>query len=715
VSRAFDRLDPALQYQIAYGLGFHDLRPVQEMAVDAILDGANAVILAPTAGGKTEAAFFPLLSMALAGNWPAPSILYVTPIKALINNQEERLTHLTGLVGRRAFKWHGDVADSRRRAFLREPADVLLTTPESLEAMLISRRVSNEAMFGNLRAVVIDEVHAFAGDDRGGHLSSVLERISRFAGRDLQRVGLSATVGNPPTILDWMQGSSGREKRLVDPPRPSGAPQVELDFVGTLTNAALVIEKLHPGKKRLVFADSRRKVESLGRALDERGVRAFVMHSSLSAAERSLAEREFAEGRNCVIVATSAMELGIDVGDLDHVLQIDSPRTVASFLQRMGRTGRRPGATPNCTFLCTEPEHVLQAAALIELQRAGFVEPVVPVTDGAHLLAHQLLAISLQEGGVSRAEFARWLAGSAILQNLDSKDLDQVLEHMLSESFVVEVDGRICFGPHAERLYGAKNFLELYAVFETSQDFKVFHGRNEIGELSPLWVAQKGQVGSEFTLGGKPWMVRAVEHARRRIDVTRGQRGGSIGWVGRPLALGFELCQQIGALLRGEGRPAGWTDRAMSQIEEQRDAFAAVPADGIERTGSSFRWHTFAGAGANMVLAALIEEELGATATYDNLSIGMPSAADGGHRLPHSTAARALQRGANLSAADVARLGRGLDPELLGKFAPCLPPTLRSRVLATRLLDLHALARVGTPGLLEGADPSTPRTGGRDP
>ena len=145
MSRAFDRLDPALQYQIAYGLGFRDLRPVQELSIDAILNGHNVVILAPTAGGKTEAAFFPLLSRALEDHWSAPSILYLTPIKALINNQEERLTHLTGLVGRRAFKWHGDVGASKRKAFLHEPADVLLTTPESLETFLLISIASSDS------------------------------------------------------------------------------------------------------------------------------------------------------------------------------------------------------------------------------------------------------------------------------------------------------------------------------------------------------------------------------------------------------------------------------------------------------------------------------------------------------------------------------------------------------------------------------------------
>lgn len=690
MSKAFDRLDPALQYQVAYGLGFRDLRPVQELTIDAILDGANVVVLAPTAGGKTEAAFFPLLSTAIKENWNAPSILYLTPIKALINNQEQRLTHLTALVGRRAFKWHGDVSASQRKAFLREPADVLLTTPESLEAMLISKHVSSELVFNNLRAVVIDEVHAFAGDDRGGHLSSVLERVQRYAKRDLQRIGLSATVGNPSTILDWMQGSSSRSKRIVDPPKPPSNPHVELDFVGNVANAAQVIEQLHPGKKRLVFADSRKMVEELGRALGERGVRTFVMHSSLSMAERTLAEREFAEGKNCVVVATSAMELGIDIGDLDHVLQINSPRTVASFLQRMGRTGRRAGTSPNCTFLCTEPDKLLQAAALIELQREGFIEHVRPSIGSGHLVAHQILAICLQESAILRQDLIEWIRGSAALQQIQQTDIDELLAHMLRESLLVEDEGHLVFGPEAERLYGAANFLEMYAVFETSRDYLVVHGRSEIGSLAPLWVAQKGHIGTEFTLSGKAWEIRAVDHKSRRIDVAHGKRGGTIGWISGPLALSYQLCQKMQQLLTTDNRPPGWTDRTSQKIELQRDDYAGVPTDGITIDA----WHTYAGAGANSVFGWILEQITGTTARFDNFQIELP-AAGGSHDLQAVHLVRKmLERAAALTDGDRTAIGQTLDPDLLGKFRACLPPRMVQSVLATKLLDFHSVEQV---------------------
>ena len=290
MSAAFDRLSPALQYQIVNGLGFQNLRPVQELAIAPVLDGKNVVVLAPTAGGKTEAAFFPLLSQMDTQDWRPVSVVYVAPIRALLNNQEARVERYAGLIGRRAFKWHGDVTTGRKNAFLNDPADILLTTPESLEVMLMSARVPTERVFANLRAVVIDEIHAFAGDDRGGHLSALLERLSRFCHKDIQRIGLSATVGNPEAILQWASGSSQRAGEVLRAPATGIAPRLSLDFVGSEENAAHVVAQLHPGKKRLVFVDSRRGVEAMGKNLRALGVDAFVTHSSLSLDERRMAE-----------------------------------------------------------------------------------------------------------------------------------------------------------------------------------------------------------------------------------------------------------------------------------------------------------------------------------------------------------------------------------------------------------------------------------------
>ncbi len=285
-------------------------------------------------------------------DWSGLSLLYVTPLRALLNNLEPRLAGYAGWLGRRVGLWHGDVGASARRAMLADPPEVLLTTPESIEAMLVSTHVDHRALFTHLRAVVVDELHAFAGDDRGWHLLAVLERVQRLAGHRIQRVGLSATVGNPDERLAWLAGAIPPARaEVVAPdlagPSGPGSADVTLDYVGTVANAATVIAALHGGEKRLVFCDSRAQAEALALALREPAITTFVSHSSLSAEERRRSEQAFAEARDCVVVATSTLELGIDVGDLDRVIQLDAPRTVASFLQRLGRTGRRPGTTRN--------------------------------------------------------------------------------------------------------------------------------------------------------------------------------------------------------------------------------------------------------------------------------------------------------------------------------------------------------------------------------
>ena len=336
-------LHPTLAHHLVSTLGWTKLRPLQQAAIAPVAAGQDALLLAPTAGGKTEAAAFPVLSRMAAEGWTGLSALYLCPLKALLNNLLPRLETYGGWTGRRVALWHGDTADSRRRAILAGPPDLLLTTPESLESMLVSANVDHRRLFADLQVVVVDEVHAFGSGDRGWHLLAVLERLTRLCGRPLQRVGLSATVGNPDALLHWLQGSSAgkrpgmvvaaeaKQGRVELSPGPFGNNQtdpeldIHLDYVGTVENAAKVIAALHRGEKRLVFCDSKRLVELLGADLRARGITAHLVHASLSLDERRRAEQAFAEGRDCVIVSTSALELGVDVGDLDRVIQVNSP------------------------------------------------------------------------------------------------------------------------------------------------------------------------------------------------------------------------------------------------------------------------------------------------------------------------------------------------------------------------------------------------------
>ncbi|MFC6930673.1 DEAD/DEAH box helicase [Actinomadura yumaensis] len=373
------RLHPTLAYHLSATLGWKRLRPLQEQALRQLNTDSDALLVAPTAGGKTEAVLFPMLTAMDHQGWTGLSVIYVCPLKALLNNLEPRMRRYADWLGRTVGVWHGDISSSRRQVMMRDPPDILLTTPESLESMLISTGVDHRRLLADVRTVVVDEVHAFAKDDRGWHLVCVLERIAHMVGRPLQRVGLSATVGDPSGLLSWLQGSAERPGRVVASTAEADiAPDVELDRVGTLANAAKVIASLHHGQKRLVFCDSRRIVEELGETLRGLGVTVFLSHASLSVDERRRAEDAFSQSSDCVIVSTSTLELGIDVGDLDRIIQINAPWSVSSFLQRLGRTGRRPGQVRNCLLLALTEEDLLVAAGLLQLWSTGYVESALP-------------------------------------------------------------------------------------------------------------------------------------------------------------------------------------------------------------------------------------------------------------------------------------------------------------------------------------------------
>lgn len=606
-----DRLDPVVLHHIVNTLGWPDLRPLQRSAIAPLMDGEDAVLLAPTAGGKTEAACFPILSAMTGGRWTGVSVLYLCPLKALLNNLAPRIDSYAQWVGRRAALWHGDVPESQRRRIRADPPDILLTTPESLEAMLIGVKTDHAHLLGQVRAVIVDEVHAFAGDDRGWHLLAVLERLERVTGHPIQRIGLSATVGNPDHLLSWLQGAGTgkRDGRVVAPEVAASSPsgEVELDYVGSLENAAKLIATLHRGEKRLVFCDSRRQVEQLGAALRARGVTVFLSHASLAMEERTRSEQAFAEARDCVIVATSTLELGIDVGDLDRVIQIDSPRAVASFLQRIGRTGRRAGSTRNCLFLATRKEALLQAAGLLLLWGRGWVEPVIPPPEPRHLVAQQLLAVTLQQLKIGDQIWPEEWNG---LPPFD-RSATPILRHLVTEGLLSEDGGLLFIGPEAERRFGRRHFIELTASFTAAPQFTVLAGRQEIGQADTSVLTEQRDGPRLLLLSGRSWRVNFIDWTRKRVFVEPADRGGVAKWTANGISgLSFALTCAMREVLLGADPPVSLTRRAQTCLAEWREEEApgVVHPGGtlITRVGDDVRWWTWAGYRANATLAATL-------------------------------------------------------------------------------------------------------------
>ncbi len=677
-----DLLHPVIQHHLVNTLGWPTLRPLQTSAAAPVCSGVDCLLLAPTAGGKTEAAVFPLLTRMASEGWTGTSVLYVCPLRALLNNLHPRLTSYADWLGRTVQVWHGDVGPTDRRRILRDRPDILLTTPESLEAMLVSTKVDSREAFADLRAVVIDEVHAFAADDRGWHLLFVLERLTRLAGRPLQRIGLSATVGNPDELLRWLQGSgTDRPRRTIaaEVAAPTET-KVMLDHVGTVDNAASVISSLHRGEKRLVFVDSRRRAEELGAALRSRAVETYLSHSSLSAAERRRSEVAFAEARDCVIVATSTLELGVDVGDLDRVIQLNAPSTVASFLQRLGRTGRRPGCAQNCLFLCLEHDDVLHAAGLLLRWSQGWVEPVVPPPSPRHIVAQQLLALALQERTVGVRTWPQCWNGLGPM----TTDGPEVLQHLISSGYL-ETDGDLAFiGPESERRFGRRHFSDLTAVFTAPPEFTVLAGREEIGTVGDdLLVADPQDGPRVLLLAGCAWLVTYVDWRRRRCFVEPSDLPGRARWSSTGGGLSFDITRGMRDVLLGADlSEVSQTRRATAALAELRDKHSSHVAAGrtvLERIPSGeLHWWTWAGSAANRTLHALLD-----------------SLADPRQRVTD----RNLRIRSGIDPRDLAAAFGRVDPDepvhlqlsdgsLAGlKFSAALPTQLAHRTIVARLTD----------------------------
>ena len=685
----FDLLDPVLQHHVVNSLEWPGLRPLQDEAAGPIVGGSDAILLAPTAGGKTEAAMFPLLTRMQSERWTGISVLYICPLKALLNNLQPRLAEYAAWLGRDAMTWHGDVAQSVRGRIKRDRPDILLTTPESLESMLVSESVDAAELLGGVQAVVVDEVHAFAGDDRGWHLLAVLARLESLLGRKLQRVGMSATVGNPDELLGWLQGGAKRPGRVVSP-AVGGAtvvPDITVDSVGSTENAAKIIASLHLGEKRLVFVDSRRLAEELGSQLRQRGVTTFISHSSLSAAERRESEEAFAEARDCVIVATSTLELGIDVGDLDRVIQINAPRTVSSFLQRLGRTGRRAGTTRNCLFLCLSDASTLEALGMLHCWSTGWVEPVTPTPEPRHIAAQQILAAALQS---RRVPLTDWESTWGTLP-LFGDDSQQIMDFLLDVGFLEHDAGSAFIGAEAEKHFGRRHFMDLLAVFTAAPEFTVYAGRNEIGAVETSVLTDDVEGPRVLLLAGRSWKVTHIDWNRRHVYVEATTIGGRAKWMSVPDGASFEIARGIRDVLLGSN-PAGvtLTRRAVATLDDLRASRSGQVTDGafvIERDDrGDWRWWTWAGAKANRTLAAWapklvparqrigaeslrlhtdlsvveIKDELAAIRTLDT-------------RPPPSIDTRAL---------------RGL------KFSAALPESLACQTLAARMADQTGAATV---------------------
>lgn len=593
-SSSFELLDTRIQRWI-WQKGWTELKDAQERSIPLlVVPSRDVVVAASTASGKTEAAFLPILTRLVSSAEPALAI-YVSPLKALINDQWGRLEELCEHLGVPVTPWHGDVAESRKRKFLKRPIGCLLITPESLEGLLSRHGYALAGVFGALEYVVIDELHAFLEDERGKQLQSLLHRIEMRLGRRVVRIGLSATLGEMRLAADFLRPDHSDEVEMVV---SSAAQDMKILLKGVLEGQEneddagrgmlAIAEDLFRlrGANNLIFPNSRRNVELVADLLRVRceaeGVpnEFWPHHGSLSRELREEAERALKAGdRPATAVATTTLELGIDIGGVRSVAQIGPAPSVASLRQRLGRSGRRRGEPAILRAYCLEAEldatsslsdqlreGLVQMASQIRLLVRRWFEP--PSSGNLHLstLVQQLLALITERGGLSAGDAWDLLCGSGVFSRLTKADFGELLRELGRREFLMqESSGLLLHGPKGERAVNHYSFL---AAFVGDEEFRVVTAGKTLGSL-PL--SRPVTAGSYLIFAGRRWRVLSCIPAEKIIEVEPARSGQVPTFDGAGGEVHDEVRREMRSIL-DDGVPLPFVDSVGARLLSEGQA-----------------------------------------------------------------------------------------------------------------------------------------------
>jgi ATP-dependent Lhr-like helicase len=604
-SRAYELYHPTVQRWI-YDRGWDRLRDAQERAAELIIAGDRDVIIASaTASGKTEAALLPICSVLARahelGAGAGVAALYISPLKALINDQYDRIADLAEPLDLPVHRWHGDAPAAGKARVLRVPAGLLLITPESLEALFVRHGDRVRRVFGGLRYVVIDELHSFLGTERGAQLQSLLHRLDLTARRRVPRVALSATLGDFDAAARFLRPGHGDHVAVVSSTEPSG--EIRLQVRGYLRPASPRSADAEPADRaaiadhlfrtlratdNLVFANSRAAVEVYADMLTQRVVRAGVRaeflahHGSLSKEIREYVEERLRDPTAPVTaICTSTLELGIDVGSVDSVAQIGAPPTVGGLRQRLGRSGRRPGRPAILRVYVAEPQLVaglsptdalradlFHCVAMVELLTAAWYEP--PDTAGLHLstLIQQILSITAQHGGATAGQLFDALCRHGPFRHIDQVAFAAVLRDMGRHELIQQQDdGLLLPGTAGDRLL---NHYSFYASFRTSQDYRLVADGYTLGSLP---VDRPILPGASLIFSGARWRVLSVDTAQRVIELTAAESGRPPVFPGTGGEIADEVRREMRRLYRSTELPRYLDATAQTLLAEGRAAF----------------------------------------------------------------------------------------------------------------------------------------------
>lgn len=634
MSGIFYRLAPYIQEYI-YNENWNELREIQGQAIAAILDDDKHVLISSgTASGKTEAAFFPILTQLEQLPCHSVAILYIGPLKALINDQFQRLEIVLKNTNMKITKWHGDVTATHKKRLLEHPGGILQITPESLEAMMIRNAGNISKLFCDLRYVVIDEVHAFMGTDRGGQLLCQLAKIEKWAGCAPRRIGLSATLGDTDNAVQWLKSGTDKGVILLAEQATKKRMKLAIDWFQcdsedqeekTTRDYLQTIYKWCSKSKSIIFTNSRGEAEftiasmrSIARKHGQKDI-FHVHHGNISKLLRLEAEDAMRESIGpTVTAATLTLELGIDLGKLERILQVGAPYSCASFLQRLGRSGRRTGVsemyfsyleksnTVN-NILDALPWPLLQMIAIIQLYiEERWIEPIDEKKTPYSLLYHQTMSMLASMGELRPSELARNVLSLPPFQQIPQTDYKALLNHLIEIDHIELTDEKtLIVGLKGDPLV---NHFSFYSVFPDEDECKVLSDGKEIGSVNSF-----PPLNSALILAGRFWQVQDLDVQKKLIFVKPAKKASGMLWKGSGGELHSKIVMRIRQVLLEDTQYPYLLERASLRLEEARKAarISGILEDSLIRLNSkSYLFIPWRGSKIINTLSLLLENKL---------------------------------------------------------------------------------------------------------
>jgi ATP-dependent Lhr-like helicase len=558
MKNSFELLDPGIRDVLA-SMGLDEPTETQEKAIPAIMSGDNVLVIAPTGTGKTESAMLPALHHLLTeGHGEGIKVLYITPLRALNRDMMKRLTQYAKRLDVSIEVRHGDTSSHERRKQALKPPDVLITTPETLQALFMGSRMRGHLK--TVRYVIVDEVHELASSKRGMQLSIALERLAQYS--DFQRIGLSATVGSPGQVAHFL-GGTDRKVRIVEVSiektldfhvlLPKSGEEDRRMARKLLTDADIaaqireMIALIHKNKSTLMFVNTRQSAEAIGARFKRLGESIAVHHGSLSKEARIEAEDAFKEGRVPALVCTSSMELGIDIGDIDHVIQYMSPREVCRLVQRVGRAGHRVGETSTGTVIAINEDDASEAWAITRRARDGEIEGIDLYSKPYDVLANQVCAMTLEYGDIGAGKAFDLVKKAYSYRDLSRKEFDLVLKQLAEERMIFVNDQDVISKKGKTRTYMYEN-LSMIPDEKRYEVQDVISGRF-VSTLDEAFVINM-ELGAVFIAKGDMWRIVEITEDRVRVEPVENPQAEVPTWTGEEIPVPYAVAMEVGAIRR---------------------------------------------------------------------------------------------------------------------------------------------------------------------